>query len=91
MTQRELNIWDYLFYFSLLVLTLWLMLKSLGIIQTPFWLEYGVPMLSLIITLLTFYQNILDKISKLSVSLAMLNTKSDHLEKDVEFLKRKII
>ena len=103
MTNRKLNIWDYLFYLSLIVLTIWLILKSIGVINTPFWLEYGVPIVTIVITSLTFYKNILDSIGKLAINLATLNTKFSHLDSkvdnmntklnkvyiDVEFLKRK--
>ena len=66
--KRELNVYDYLFYLSLLVILIWLILKSFGIIQTPFWLEYGVPIGGFAIAVLTLYQNLLDKIGKLVVA-----------------------
>jgi hypothetical protein len=85
--KRELNVYDYLFYLSLLVILIWLILKSFGIIQTPFWLEYGVPIGGFAIAVLTLYQNLLEKIGKLAINLSVLNTKFSHLEKDVGVLK----
>lgn len=89
------TIWDYLFYASMAILTLWLILKSAGIIKTPFWLEYGVPIGTLILGFLTFYQSLNDKILTLSVSdarleerLARLDDKFVHIDRDVESLKR---
>ena len=80
--KRKLNIYDYLFYLSLLVIFIWLILKSTGIIQTPFWLEYGVPIGSFGIAVLTLYQNLLDKIGKLGINLSVLNTNFNHLDKE---------
>lgn len=86
--QRKLNVWDYVVYISLLVLTIWVLLKITGIIQTPLWLEYGVPILCLIFTAFGFYQNLLNNINEISINLAILNTKFSHLDKDVEIMKR---
>jgi len=35
------NIWDYLAWVSLAGITIWVILKVLGIINTPNWLEYA--------------------------------------------------
>jgi hypothetical protein len=88
--RRKLNIYDYLFYLSLLVITIWLILKSVGIIQTPFWLEYGVPVGGFVVATLTLYQNLLDKISRLSIGFATLNTKFSHLDNEVKEFKSDI-
>lgn len=97
MTKR-LNILEIIFYLSLLVLAVWVILKSIGVIQTPVWLEYGVPILSSVISILTLYLNIIKKINKLDINFAVLSTKFCHLEKevgilrtDVDLLKRKLI
>ncbi len=88
--KRKLNIYDYLFYLSLIVITVWLILKSIGIIQTPFWLEYGVPVGGVVIAALTLYQNLLDKIGNLSINLSILNTKFSHLDKEVKDFRTEI-
>jgi hypothetical protein len=41
--QQKVSIWQILFYFSMFILTVWLILKVTGVIQTPLWLEYGIP------------------------------------------------
>ena len=88
----------------MLVLTIWLILKVTGIIQTPLWLELGVPVASLIIGIFSLYTNLIESMGKLAVNIATLstkfdylnvdvrtlNTKVDNLDKDVEFLKRRI-
>ncbi len=35
------NFWDYLAWICLAGITIWLILKVLGIINTPLWLEYS--------------------------------------------------
>ncbi|MEK6937059.1 MAG: hypothetical protein AABW58_03230, partial [Nanoarchaeota archaeon] len=71
--KRELNFWDYVFYISLLVIFIWVTLKILGIIQTPLWLEFGIPIYGLLFTTLAFYKNILDSIKEIAIGLATLN------------------
>ncbi len=92
----KLDFWEIVFYLSLIVLFMWVIFKSLGIIQTPFWLEFGVPSLSILFTILAFFKELMDNIKQMTVSLASLNAKFEYLEKDVtilksdiEFLKRK--
>jgi len=101
MPQMKRSIWDYLFYTSLLVITIWLILKVIGIIQTPVWLEYGVPIGSAVITFLTFYQGLIDKLFDMNGKLYHMQNKIDilgandvrmeehlkHIDKDVEILK----
>ena len=50
-------------------------------------LEYGVPVASLIFGIMGVYKDLLDNIKTLAVGLATLNTRFDHLDKDVEILK----
>ncbi len=86
--------WHIVFYFSLFIISVWVILKSVGIIQTPFWLEYGVPMGGLVLGLLAFHNNIFSALKDLTVGQAILSTKVTHLEtkvnhldEDVEYLK----
>jgi hypothetical protein len=79
--------WQLLFYASLAMLTLWLVLKLTGVIQTPLWLEYGVPIISVILSLLAHYQHLLETMNKLAVGLASITAKVDHIDRDVEALK----
>lgn len=78
--------WQLLFYISWTVLGLWLILKSVGIIKTPFWLEYGVPIASVFLGVIGIYHNILEQIKILAIGLATLNTKFEHLDKKVDHL-----
>lgn len=95
------TIWDYLFYLSMLVVGVWLVLKVTGYIQTPLWLEFGVPGGALFIGFLTFYQGLMNKmfamqrdISKLAINdarteerLKHVEIKLTHIDCDVESLK----
>lgn len=80
-------IWDYLFYISLLVLTIWLILKVTGVIQTPLWLEYGVPIGSAIITAATLFQGLNDKLTKMQSSISSMQMQLRHHDRDLERLK----
>ena len=92
------SVWDYLFYASLLILLIWLILKVTGVIRTPVWLEYGVPIATVIMTFFTFYQGLLDKIfsmqlqiNVLAVNDARIEERLKHLDKDFEELKKAVI
>lgn len=41
MVKRHMIFWDYLAWFILLLITIWLILKVSGVIQTPSWLQYS--------------------------------------------------
>ncbi len=85
--MNKISPWQILFYASLSVLTLWLILKVTGVIQTPPLIEYGIPIASVILGILAQYQHILETINKVSVGLASLTAKVDHIDRDVEALK----
>lgn len=87
---KEISVWQLLFYISWAILSIWLILKVAGIIQTPLWLEYGVPIGSLIIGIFGLYHNIIEAFNKVSVNLAALSSKVDHIEKDLELVKTKV-
>lgn len=78
--MKQHDIWEYLFYGSMIVLTLWLILKLTGIIQTPVWLEHGIPIAGVILGVFPCYQHLLKTLMHLVV-------KVDRLESDVHVLK----
>ncbi len=93
-TSSKRPIWDYLFYFSMFVLTVWLILKVAGVIKTPVWLEYGIPIGSFILGLVTFFQSINNKFERVFSSISDLRTNDArmegrlmHLDRDLERLK----
>ena len=100
-TQMKRPIWDYLFYFFLSILTLWLILKVVGIIQTPLWLEYGVSIGSAIGTIAALFQSINKKFEKvdyrfdrvfgemsiLHSNVARIDGKLVHIDRDLERIK----
>ena len=88
--EPKISIWQVLFYFSMAVLTLWLILKLVGIIKTPLWLELGIPMASLILGIFAFCHNIMKYINNLSISLATLTTKVGYIERDISSLNSKV-
>ena len=81
------SIWDYLFYASLLIISIWLILKVSGVISSPAWLEYGIPVAGAVVTFLTFHYSIMDKIVTLSVNMARSEERLIHVEKDIGILK----
>ncbi|GEM_PF-1415292 len=89
--QQKISLWQILFYLSMGVVVLWLILKLTGVIQTPVWLEFGVPIFSLVFGIFTLYRNLLNGIKDISVGLATVAVKVDHIEKDVSSLKHDMI
>ncbi|MAF34797.1 hypothetical protein CMO91_03045 [Candidatus Woesearchaeota archaeon] len=85
MRHRE-SAWHYLFYFSLGVLTVWTILKVVGVINSPAWLEVGLPA-ALILSALSLYQNLLDKFHVVLVELGKVQIRVDHVEEDVKEIK----
>lgn len=88
------TIWDYLFYFCMCVLLLWVLLKSFGIIKTPIWLEYGIPVGTFVIGFLVFYHSLMEKImtlmendAGLMANDARIEERLKHLDKEIESLK----
>ncbi len=81
------SIWDYLFYASMAVILIWLALKMTGVIQTPIWLEYGVPVGSFVVGFIMLFQSINDKITALSTNDARMEEHLKHLDKDVESIR----
>ena len=79
--------WRVVFHLSLGGLALWVILKSLGVFNTPFWLEYGVPVGLFIIAVLALYHNFFESIHKIFDSLGF---KMNNIEKDVVILKTKV-
>ena len=88
--KERMSTWQVLFYLSMAVLALWTILKSIGVINTPPWLEYGVPIGSLLIGFLTMLHTITDKISQLSTSFAVFLTKFEHLEIKTGKIEQKV-
>ncbi len=76
----KLNFWDYVFYTSMSIVLLWIVLKSVGIIHTPFWLQYGLPASSFVIGVFALYYNLVKSITDMAI-------KTGNVEKDVEILK----
>lgn len=76
----KLNFWDYVFYTSMSIVLLWIILKSVGIIHTPFWLQYGLPASSFVIGVFALYYNLIKSITDMAI-------KTGNIEKDVEILK----
>ncbi len=75
--------WRIVFYVSWGTVALWVLLKSVGVIKTPFWLEFGVPAAGVIIGIFSLFTNLTDKMTKLAVDFATLSTKFEHFDKDV--------
>lgn len=84
--ENKVRFWEIVFYFALSVITGWLILKSIGVIQTPFWLQYGLPVGGFVLGILAFHHNIYSALRELAVGQAVLTTKVTHLEKKVDHL-----
>lgn len=87
--KQKISFWQWVFYISWSILGIWILLKIAGIIKTPFWLEFGLPAASAFIAILGLYQNVLEQITKVSVGLATLTARFDHVHENVKILNTK--
>ena len=90
MIQERISGWRILFYLSLLVVTVWLILKLAGVIQSPVWLEYGVPFAGLLIGFLALFQELLKNIHAIALDVNTLKLKVDHHDQEINFLKQEL-
>lgn len=84
---RKRPLSEYLFYAGLGVLTLWLILKVTGVIQTPVWLEYGVPIGSGILAAFNLLRTLMKEMSAVRSDVARVDSKVTHIDRDVERVK----
>ena len=85
--EKKFSFWQIVFYISMATVTLWLILKLLGVIKTPLWLEYDVPIGGLIVGALGLYYNILQSINQVVVNMAKLTIRFEHFGKDLHLTK----
>lgn len=88
--MRKLNFWDYLFYTSMSVVMLWVILKSIGVIQTPFWLQYGLPVGGFVLGVFALYYNLLNNIMNINVKVGGVEKDTHILKDDVKEVKSKV-
>lgn len=88
--KQKTSIWQILFYSSLIVLTIWLIRRLSGIVQTPLWFEQGIPVATLIISILSLYQNLARDFVGLRKDFFILEKKIDVIENDVGSLKSNV-
>ena len=88
--KKEIPYWRILYYICTAILLIWILLKSIGIIQTPFWLLYGIPATTVVLGALALYSDLLKNINKIAIGFATLATKFDYLEKDMSLVKSDI-
>ncbi len=88
---QKISAWDIIFFMSMGVLTLWLILKLTGVIQTPLWLEVGIPVATMIVGFGSLYTNLLEKVNRIAVDTAETRIRMNHFEKDMEFVKSVLV
>lgn len=84
--KQRISLWQILFYLSMSVVLAWLILKLTGIIQTPIWLEFGVPIAGLFFGVFTMYHNLMKAMNKVGIGLATLTLEVKHMGEDVRSL-----
>lgn len=95
MPAKKHTFWEISFYISLLLILLWLILKMTGVINTPPFLEYGLPILSAVYASFSIYRDILDRIGRIDKGLTKAFMKIELgernmaiVQQDIEYLKR---
>lgn len=76
--------WMILYYLGMAVVLLWALLKSAGVINTPEWLEIGVPAVAAVIGLYGIFKEILDRIHEVKLDVIVLRKDT---ERDISLLQ----
>jgi hypothetical protein len=79
------NIWDYLAWICLAGIAIWVILKVLGIINTPIWLEYS-PLYGAVY-LAGWYMN---KLERAIVDIKDMKTDISNMKTDISNIKTEI-
>ncbi len=87
--MNKIKIYDIIFWTSLLVIAIWIVLKMFGVINSPVWIEM-VPYLGLIFAAGSFYQSVrsmkLD-ISDFKLRMSGVELKTHNIEKELVEVK----
>lgn len=83
--------WEISFYLSLLIIILWLILKLTGLINTPPFIEYGIPIFSATYAFFALYRDFLDRINRIGNGLTRAFMKIEHLENEVGSIKEEVM
>ncbi len=73
----------------LAIILIWYILKSVGVIQTPLWLEL-MPVAAGIFAGGAFVQKICSAIAEMKKEIILVKVRVTHLEKDMHFVKAQI-
>ncbi len=74
---------------GLALILLWYILKSTGVIKTPLWIEL-LPMAIAVFTAGAFVQRICSDIGELKRDVTALKIRTNHLEKDMHYVKAQV-
>ncbi len=88
--ERKITFWQVVFYVSMATVALWLILKLAGIIKTPIWLEYGVPIGGFFFSVLGMYKEILGDIHKVAISVTKLSGRVDTMARGLIKVENKV-
>jgi len=89
-TSIKRSVWDWVFYASLGILTVWLIFKVTGVIQTPLIIEYGIPIASLILILFSFFEKFVEWFTTLSKEVGAVKVDVEHVKGDVGRVKGEV-
>lgn len=90
MSKRKFRPWELAFYFSLLVILFWLILKLVGVINTPPLIQYGVPIASALFGFFALYRDIMGQINRFGRVLVKTTTKVEYIEKKLDYISNKV-
>jgi len=88
--KREVTKWEISVYVALSIIFIWLILKVTGVIHTPPWLEYGVPIASGLFAFLGLYRDLMEKFYTLRIEVVQMKSDIGHLDKDMEIVKKSL-
>ena len=92
MEKRKWSFWDFLAWVSIGYITLWLILKVTGVINTPILLEYSPLFGAVYLTghLVSKLMRATEDISEVKTNVKVLESKVIEMDKDLHFIKKNI-
>lgn len=82
--SRRISPWAVMFYLGMAMILVWALLKSVGVINTPVWLEVGIPAVGAVLGLFGIFRELLNSIHQVKLDVIVLRKDT---EKDISLLQ----
>jgi hypothetical protein len=83
--MNKIKIYDIIFWASMLVIAIWIVLKMFGVINSPVWIEM-IPYLSIIFAAGSFYQSV----NSMKLDILDLKSRTNGIEREMIEVKTRV-